>query len=214
MIRRQTGIALLVFVALVIVAVLLGRRPEADASDQTPTPTPEPFWSLESSDIVGLTVENLRTGELIELERDEQDLWRIIRPESMPADPARVERAVSWLAQPRPRTEIAEAADLAPFELDDPHYRVSARTASGESYQMTIGREAPTGGSRYASSDRRPGVWVFSTVGLDEVLQLQPDLLPSPSPEPTATASLTPEPTAQATPSQTATPEPTQEPEG
>lgn len=199
MIRRQTIIVLGVFIALVIVAVLLNRAAGEEPEPEL-TPSPEPIWSIESSEVVGLIVEDLRSGQVLELVRDEEDLWRMVRPQEAPADAARVERAVSWLAEPEPRAELFDTLDLSAFELDQPHYRIEVQTATGDSLELTIGREAPTGGSRYAQFDGRLGVLVFSSVGLDELLQLAPDLIPTPTPEPSATA------TSQA--------ESTQEPEG
>lgn len=192
MIRRNTAIAVVVFVGLAAAALLLGKRSD-DSGAQTPTPAPEPIWSLQSSEIVGLIVEDLRAGQVIELARDEEELWQIVRPRAMPADPARVERAVSWLAAPRPRAEIFDVLDLAAFELDEPHYRIELLTAGGERLVFSVGRQAPTGGSRYAIYNQRPGVLVFSSLGLDEVLQLAPDLIPTPTPAPTDTPAPSPD---------------------
>lgn len=184
MIRRNTWIAVGALAMLVVVAVTLGRgvpeRPE-----QTPTAAPEPIWELESTDIVGMVVEDLRQLEVLELTRDEEDLWRMLRPEQMPVDASRVERAASWLSSPTPRAELFDSLDLSAFELDEPHYRIEIVTRSGDHYSLDVGREAPTGGSRYATSEDRLGVLVMSTAGLDEVLDLQSDLMPTPTPEPT-----------------------------
>lgn len=195
MIRRSTQVVVAVFLALLALALILGRRPDEPEVTET-NPTPEPIWSVESSEVEELIVENLDEQLVLELVRDEDDLWKLLRPEEMAADPARVERAVSWLASPQPRAVIADVSDLSAFELDAPHYRVRLSTTSGEQLEFTVGREAPTGGTRYALTDDQPGVLVFSSVGLDEVLQLAPDLIPTPTPEPTATAA----PTATAQP--------------
>lgn len=203
MIRRNTRIVLLLFVGVLLAALVISRN-SAGTTVPSPTASPEPVWSLESSDIVAVTVEDLESDQVVELMRDEQDLWRMVRPDELAVDAARVERAASWLAAPSPRAEILDAQDLADFELDDPHFRISVTTSSGDQLVLTLGREAPTGGSRYASFGERPGVLVFSTVGLDEVLQLGPDLIP------TATATVTPMPTesAAATPEATLVPSP------
>lgn len=193
MIRRKTAIVFVAFIGLAAVALLLGRSAD-DSGAQAPTPAPEPIWSLESSDIVGLIVEDLREGQVIELARDEEVLWRMVRPESKPVDPARVERAISWLAAPSPRAEIFDALDLSAFELDQPHYRIVLLAAGGERLEFSVGREAPTGGSRYAAHNQRLGVLVFSSAGLDEVLHLAPDLIPTPTPAPTDTPPSSPEP--------------------
>lgn len=211
MIRRQTGIVVLVFFAVLIVALVIA-RPEAAELDQTPTAAPEPVWSIESSDIVGITVESLREEQILTLEREEGVLWRMTQPQAMAVDAARVERAASWLAEPSPRAEIFDALDLSAFELDEPHYRITVQTAQGGSLELTVGREAPTGGSRYAQFNDRLGVLVFSTVGLDEVLQLGPELIPTPTPEPTPTLTETPDPTPQPGEAATEAPDSTPQP--
>ncbi len=146
------------------------------------------MWSVASEEIVALVVENLEAGETIALERDSEDLWRIVSPQPGPTDAARVERAVSWLASPAPRTELHDISDLTPFQLSEPSYRVEITLEDGSKLSFSVGREAPTGGSRYVSVPERPGVLVVSNLGLQEVLNLQPDLLPTPTPEPSATA--------------------------
>ncbi len=206
MIRRNTRIVLLLFVGVLLAALIISRN-SAGTAEPTPTESPEPVWSLESSDIVGVTVEDLESDQVVELVRDEQDLWKMVRPDELAVDAARVERAVSWLAAPSPRAEILDAQELADYELDDPHFRISVTTAGGDQLVLTLGREAPTGGSRYASFEERQGVLVFSTIGLDEVLQLGPDLIPTATPTntptPTETATATPEATLDPSPEAT-----------
>jgi len=184
MIRKTTWIALTAFGVVLLAAFLLNANRDESAPADT-TPTPQPLWTVASEDIIGLRVEDLEAGETIELERDLEALWRIASPQPGPADAARVERAVSWLASPAPRAEIPEATDLQPFQLDEPSYRIEVRLRDGSTQSFSVGREAPTGGSRYVSISGRVGVLVVSSFGLDDVLTLHRDLLPTPTPEPT-----------------------------
>lgn len=186
MIRRNTWIAVGAF-ALVLLAALLLRPAQDEQSLADTTPTPEPLWTVDAEDIVRVQVENLDTGEAIEIRRDAEQLWSIVAPQPGPADPARVERAVSWLASPAPRAELHDVTDLSPFQLSEPTYRVELTLRDGRKLGFRVGREAPTGGSRYVNIDGREGVMVVSSFGLEEVLNLQPDLLPTPTPGPTAT---------------------------
>jgi len=209
MIRRNTWITLGVFGLVLVAAILVRQRQQAE-----PTPTPsaslEPLWRVESSDIVSLTVEDLRAGTVLQLERDSEDLWRIVEPETLPADPARVERAVAWLSSPTPRAEVLDAIDLTAFALDQPEFRVEIVLSNGERHEFSVGRQSPTGDSRYASSPGRVGVQILSLVGLEEVLNLASDLLPTPTP--TITPSPSPEPGATITPTQAIGGEGTPEP--
>jgi hypothetical protein len=209
MIRRNTWITLGVFGLVLVAAILARQRQQAE-----PTPTPsaslEPLWQVESSDIVGLTVEDLQAGTVLQLERDPEDLWQIVLPETLPADPARVERAVAWLSAPTPRAEVLDSIDLTAFALDQPEFRVEIVLSNGERHEFSVGRRSPTGDSRYASSPGRLGVQILSLVGLEEVLNLAIDLLPTPTP--TMTPSPSPEPGATITPTQAIGGEGTPEP--
>ena len=199
MIRRNTWITLGVFGLVLVAAILVRQREQAE-----PTPTRsaslEPLWQVESSDIVSLTVEDLRAGTVLQLERDPEDLWQIVLPETLPADPARVERAVAWLSAPTPRAEVLDSIDLTAFALDQPEFRVEIVLSNGERHEFSVGRQSPTGDSRYASSPGRLGVQILSLVGLEEVLNLAIDLLPTPTP--TMTPSPSPEPAETITPTQ------------
>ena len=191
MIRKTTWIVLATFGVVLLVAFLLNSSRDESGPVET-TPTPQPLWTVASQDIVGLMVEDLEAGETIELERDPVDLWKIVSPRPGAADPARVERAIGWLPSPAPRAEIPEATDLQPFQLDEPSYRIEVRLAGGSNLSFSVGREAPTGGSRYVSMAGRVGVLVVSSFGLDEVLTLHRDLLPTPTPEPTVEPTVAP----------------------
>ena len=192
MIRRNTWITLGAFGVVLIAAILVRQRQQAEP-EPTPSASLEPLWQVESSAIASLTVEDLQAGTVLQLERDPEDLWQIVLPEALPADPARVERAVSWLSAPTPRAELLDPLDLGAFELDQPQYRVEIVLRSGERHEFSVGRASPTGDSRYASTPGRPGVQILSLVGLEEVLNLATDLLPTATPEPTPSPSLAPE---------------------
>ena len=105
MIRKKTWILLASF-GVVLAAYLVWDAVESDGSPVEVTPSPEPLWSVASEDIVGVVVEDLEALETLELLRDEEQLWKISEPDLGPADVARVERAVSWLASPSPRSVI------------------------------------------------------------------------------------------------------------
>jgi len=191
MIRRNTWITLGVFGVVLIAAIFVRLRQQAEP-EPTPAASLEPLWQVESSEIATLTVEDLQAGTVLQLERDPEDLWQIVLPEALPADPGRVERAVSWISAPTPRAEVLAALDLTAFELDQPHYRVEIVLRDGERHEFSVGRTSPTGDSRYASTPDRPGVQILSLVGLEEVLNLAADLLPTPTPEPTPSPSPAP----------------------
>ena len=171
MVRRTTRIAVAVFVAVILSAVILNKTQNQQLPPAA-TPAPEPLWSVDSEEIVGLTVEDLTVSTLLRFERSAEELWRMVRPQAGEADIASVERAVSWLSAPSPRAQLSEVDDLSVFQLDAPDYRVELELSSGERLSFIVGRETPTGGSRYIASPDVEGVWIVSKLGLDEVLTL------------------------------------------
>jgi len=171
MVRRSTWIALGAFAAVILSALILNQT-QKEGPRPAATPPPDPLWTVQSADIVALIIEDLTAGYLLQFERHEEDLWRMVRPEQGEADVASVERAVSWLSSPNPRAKLTEVEDLSDYRLDLPEYQVTLLLSNGEKLSLLVGRETPTGGSRYIALPGTEGVWIVSTLGLDEVLDL------------------------------------------
>ncbi len=171
MVRRSTWIALGAFAAVILSALILNQT-QKEGPRPAATPPPDPLWTVQSADIVALVIEDLTAGYLLQFERHEEDLWRMVRPEQGEAEVASVERAVSWLSSPNPRAKLTEVEDLSDYRLDLPEYRVTLLLSNGEKLSLMVGRETPTGGSRYIALPGTEGVWIVSTLGLDEVLDL------------------------------------------
>ncbi len=207
MIRRGTWIVLVVFGALLAFTLWWQRGRPVDQGTGEATATLEPMWNLGAAHIVSLRVEDLSAGTSVALELREDGAWWLVEPEAVPADTARVEQAVAWLALPIPRSQVDDAGDLAAFGLDTPHQRVTAGTDDGRELTFEVGDEAPTGTLTYVRLPDRSGVLVVSKYGLSDVLSL---LDPLPIPEPTGTPTA-PAPTVTAEPTETpgtATPTP------
>lgn len=180
MVRRSTWIALGVFAAVILSALILNQT-HVEQPPAAATPLPGPLWTVQSADIVALAVQDFGASSILKFERHEDDLWRMVLPEQGAADVASVERAVSWLSSPNPRAQLTNVEDLAIYRLDTPDYEVELLLSTGEQKSFIVGRETPTGGSRYIAKPGAEGVWIVSTLGLDEVLHLlRPPRLPTP----------------------------------
>ncbi|MCH7586941.1 MAG: DUF4340 domain-containing protein [Chloroflexi bacterium] len=171
MIRRSTWMVLGSFFALLVVAIVISRSdPELDAS--TPVPRPEPLWELTASSIEGLLVENLESGVLVDLRRDVEFGWLLLQPQQGPADAAKIEEAVSWLARPQPLRVLASEENLLQFGLLDPRGRVTIILNEEESEILIIGNDVPTGNSTYIAIEGKPEVYVVSKFSIDSVTNL------------------------------------------
>jgi hypothetical protein len=216
MIRRNTWITLAVFIVLLGFAYWWTRlRPEGMGAAEA-TPTQAPLWDVSGEDIVGITVEYLTTGDVVELEWQDDGTWALIQPEEGSLTQDRALQAVDWLEAPRPRTTIPDPGDLLDFGLAEPTHRVTIRLADGSTRALEVGAETPIGTTQYLRLPDQATVLVVSKYGLEGVLGLLEDALATPTPTVTETPEAsTPEPPATETvvpvtpePGDTATPEP------
>lgn len=179
---------------LLLVAVILLNQRELDLPEAASTPLPEPIWMVDTESISSIRVEDLLSKAVLEVQRDEALLWKVVLPEAREADAARVERAASWLANPAPRSEIAMQDDLSIFGLIEPEFRVTVVLQEGETLSLDVGRMSPTGGSRYVRYSGRDAILLMRDFGLAEVLDLIVDLAPTATPTPDETVDQTAEP--------------------
>ncbi len=207
MIRRNTWITLTVFIVLLGAAIWWTRSGQGAASSTEATPTQTALWEVEADQIVEIRVEYLSTGDTVDLERQEDGTWAVLQPAEGTVTEARVQQALDWLAAPRPRTTIADPADLLDFGLTEPVSRVTIRLADGDERVFEVGAEAPTGTTQYVRLPGQASVLVVSKYSLDGVLSLLEDVLPTPTATQTATETGSP-PAPDATSVAPGTPEP------
>jgi hypothetical protein len=200
MIRRNTWITLAVFLVLLAFAYWWTRlRPEGTATAEA-TPTQAPLWGVSADEINGIMVEYLTTGDVVELERQDDGSWVLIQPEEGSLTQDRAQQAADWLAAPRPRTTIPDPGDLLDFGLAEPTHRVTIRLADGSTRALEVGAETPIGTTQYLRLPDQSAVLVVSKYGLDGVLGLLDDVLATPTPTVTETPEASPpEPSRTAT---------------
>ncbi|MGH2628664.1 MAG: DUF4340 domain-containing protein, partial [Anaerolineales bacterium] len=180
MIRRSTWIVLAAFVGLFGLYLWWSQQPTT-SSEGKATATPGPLWSVTAEQIQRIEVEARETGDRVAAQRQADGGWAVTEPAGAVQDVGRVERAAAWLTAPVPRAEIGPQQDLEPFGLATPSYEVRVTLSGGTELVLEIGRETPTGSSRYVKFAGREGVLVFTQAGLEEVLGLLEDLIPPPT---------------------------------
>lgn len=193
MIRRGTWIVLAIFVGMLGVYLWWSQRPSSSSAGEA-TATPGPLWSVTAEQIQRIEVQDHEQGVRLIAERQADVGWTVSEPEGAAQDAGRVERAATWLMAPVPRAEIGPQEDLEPFGLASPSYSVTVILSGGTELVLDIGRETPTGSSRYVTFVGREGVLVFTQAGLQEVLGLLDDLIVPPTATAPPTATQTPTP--------------------
>jgi hypothetical protein len=195
MIRRSTWTVLAAF-ALVLGGALIWTRSKSASGSVVATdatPTLEPLWSVPTTDILGLRVEDLETGAIVEVRRgDEQTPWRMMEPDEGPADAAKVEWAVTALVSPRPQATLPMPGDLEPFGLAEPSQRVTVFMAGDATRSFEIGRVSPAGGVFYVTVPGRAEIVMLNEYSLLDVLSLLYELPYAPTATPGEPTSLPP----------------------
>lgn len=192
MIRRNTWIALGLFLVVLVVAVWWTRSDTDQAVEATPTPAP--LWELAATDVVAIEVIDLGDGSRVRARRQPGAGWQLEEPPADWADGGRIERAVTSLLIVLPAGQL-EADDRGQYGLAAPAYRLRLELTDGSTRTLELGRQAPTG-----------AIWYGQTAPDQAILQIRQavvqdslDLLETP-PIATPTATWTPTPEATATP--------------
>jgi len=196
MIRRNTWIALGLFVVALGGTIWWTRTGGGSEPQQTPTPTLEPVWSFSPEEIVAIRVDSNEDGASMQARRDAAAGWILVDPAAPYADSGRIERAASTLASLRPASTLT-ASDLSAFGLDSPLFHVSIDLKDGSTQVLQIGRQAPTGTYTYAKLPFDDTVLFLQTFSVEDVTGLV-----DPLPIATATATAVPTPESTETPAE------------
>lgn len=181
--RRSTILYLVLFAIVLAAAYYLNNRAETAEEDVTPEPTTAPIeYLFNSTDGLPTRIRiESKTGETLEVARNEENAWAIIQPEEAAADQGTVESAAGQVATIR---ILERVPNLAPEDvgLDDPEYTLTFEFTSGVERMLEIGVLTPTERGYYARSEGGD-ILIVSTVSVDSLL----GLLTSPPYAPTET---------------------------
>ncbi len=190
--RRLTLILVVVLVVLAAAAWWFERPGRAPAA--TPTPATAPLWTIESTSVQRIRLDDTQAQAVVELERAADGTWEIVQPSRQPADTGAVELAISQLSNLSLITDLGTKITLENFGMDKPRYTITLTTAEA-TYTLEVGSPTVTGSGYYVRKQGDERVVVVGTYALESVLAWA-QALPLPAtatPPPTATLA---EPTA------------------
>lgn len=191
MIRRNTWIVLLLFVALAALAFYLQRNKPAESAQATPSAAPQFLLDVDEASLQKLTVQS-STGKFVALERQTDGSWLLVEPAAGATDTAMAQAAVVQLATLRVISSPGTLPGLEALNLDKALYTVQVEKQDGSRIVINIGRETPTGSGYYVLVSDKNQVVVAGKTGLDAVIQLVEN--PPLQATPTAEATVTPVP--------------------
>jgi len=198
MIRKSTWILLVIFAALVGLAIYLQKDKEATQSMATtfPTASAKTLFPAEEGLPFRIRIES-QTGEAVEV-RNADNVWVLKSPIEAAADQGLVEGAASQITSLRVLSEVQLAAEI--VGLDRPSYILKISFTGGKEHEVEIGSLTPTESGYYVRVDRGQTV-IVSKSGIDSLIGLltSPPYAETPTPSVTpAPATETPAPTVEA----------------
>jgi len=184
--RRSTVIYLLLFAVVLGAAYYFNNRAKTAEAEVTPEPTTAPIeYLFTSADGLPTRIKiEAKTGEVVEVARNAENVWAMILPEEAAADQGSVEAAASQVATMRILERVPNLAPDA-VGLDDPEYTMSLQFTSGVERNIEIGVLTPTGRGYYVRGDDT-GIVIISNSAVDSLLGLlsNPPYAPTETPPP------------------------------
>ncbi len=185
MIKRNTWVMLVLFVALVGFALYQRYTPGFLAAQATPSPTVEPAEFLFPADqgvVMALTLES-REGERVRAVRQENG-WRLTAPIEAAAQAGSVEAAVSQVTALSVVTRV-EGLNPAEAGLESPTYTLTVEFSNGQTLTAWIGDVTPIGNGYYARKNDG-SIVVIRKYSVDALLSLleSPPYAETPTPSP------------------------------
>lgn len=186
MIKKQTWILLVLFLALAGFAIFQKYNPgkEAGTAAETPVPTEAPVEYLfppEEGTITSLKITDAQ-GQAIAVTRKNGE-WVITQPFEAVASQATVEEAVTQAAA----LMVVNRLDLDPAEvgLENPAYIITIGFDSGTAIRTEVGDLTPTDSGYYVSK-ADGSILVISKYGMEALLDLilYPPYEETPTPSP------------------------------
>lgn len=201
MIRKETWVILGLFI-LALAGLLIWQRSQEDSAlEATESNDRELLFDLGDSRPIYVRLE--RVGErVVELERDQADLWQVIWPAKTSGDSEALESTLSQLSAVAILGRMENPPSLEEMGLAPPAYRLLIKLEDGRQLSVSVGRLTPTGSAFYVlNSDRT--VSLVNNYSLEPILGLLENLplaqieeSPAPYPESELPANPEPEPTS------------------
>lgn len=207
--RRSTLVFLLLLLVMAGAYYYINNR--GQPADITVTPEPESqtsyLFTAEDGLPTSIRIE-AKSGEQVEVARDAEEAWTLIRPVEAKADQAAAEAAASQVTTLRILDTVPDV-DPEIVGLTDPEYTLTVRFTSGVERKAEIGVITPTESGYYARKQDGEIV-IVSRSSVDALLGLltNPPYLETPTPGSSGTETAPSTPEAGASIGATATPTP------
>ncbi len=184
------------FVVLVGLAWLL----DANASMPSPTvpagsatATLAPLWSVDSTSINLIRIEDLTKSTKVEIQKNQKGTWVIMDLTPVDADQTTITNALTNLSKITVFHDYGETLDPAEFGLVKPSYLLTIKTADNKSFILEIGAMNPTSTGYYVRVQGTKRIYTVRAAVLSAVIgylankPVPPTITPTPTVTPTVT---------------------------
>lgn len=181
--RPGTWLTVLIFIALIAVAIYLNRQKTTANAEATPANTPGNLFSA-SVDGSPTSIEiKPETGDTVRVALDEKKVWALELPVKTEADQSLAEAAATQISA----LKILDTVNADPeiFGLNKPAYVVTLKFSNGKTHTLEIGAPTPTTSGYYVRLDQDK-MMIVDVNGIDALIQLVafPPYLNTPTPLP------------------------------
>jgi len=213
MIRRSTLVVILILIAVIGFSLYFNKNKEKQATiDTTLTPQTQTEYLFNAADgtPIGIRVES-KTGEVVELARNADKAWALIKPIEASAEQGSAEAAATQI------TAIAvsdHVSNVSPKDvgLDAPDFKITVTFTNNVERIAEIGVVTPTGNGYYARVGN--DIVIVSKTSIDALTGILTNppyaetLTPSPIPATATETPLPPTPEPATATSESSTPQP------
>jgi hypothetical protein len=166
---RVTAGLLVVFVALVIVALVTSRSGGASGQG-TPTPNMGVF-SFQPTDVQTLKI--TYTGKSVTVKQDSSGQWSLVDPPAQYSDSTHIAGAVATFANMQ-KDDIVPMGNNSPstFGLDKPYLTATATLKNNTQTTLVAGAKNPGQSGYYAQVQGNSELFIVALIDIDTLAQL------------------------------------------
>lgn len=180
-----TLITIVVFAAVILLALLLNRQKETPDTTAETTPTKGITFVFNENDGALSSIEvKPNEGEAVKLVRDAENIWAFELPAKAEADQGYVEAAAAQVSALQIIDTLSANAKPSTFGVGAPIYLITLEFADGKTHTLEVGDATPTNSGYYVRIDRNRIV-ITDLSGIDQLTQLVsfPPYVSTPAPE-------------------------------
>jgi hypothetical protein len=165
-----TIITLVTFILVVVVAIYISKKKEADAALATPEGGETAYVFTQADGTPDSISIQPAEGKAVQFDRNGKNVWELILPVKAEADQSMAEAAATQVMAINIVTpEINGAAET--FGLDTPSYVITIKFSTGQTHKLEVGDVAVSNNGYYARLDKGK-IMLVGLSAIDALVQL------------------------------------------